>query len=132
MQNRKIAIIGQDKKSIRDLQEILSGGGYIPIPVSDSILAVDTVIQKKPDVILVDLRMSRKNTFEHTGAINRVFETRQIPIIAVSNSFNEEYSFLLDLCGIKKCIKKPFLPLDVIWAIENEITEAKATINNKN
>jgi hypothetical protein len=29
----------------------------------------------------------------------------------------------MDFCGIKRWIKKPFLPLDVIWAVENEIEE---------
>jgi len=29
----------------------------------------------------------------------------------------------MDFCGIKRWIKKPFLPLDVIWAVENEMEE---------
>ena len=120
MKNIKVAVIDHDKKSLRELEEILAGGGYTPILVNDASLAVNTVIQRKPDLILMDLKIPRKNGFEITRVINQVSETREVPIIAMSESFKDEFNGLLYLCGIKRCIKKPFLPLDVIWAVENE------------
>jgi response regulator RpfG family c-di-GMP phosphodiesterase len=71
----------------------------------------------------MELRMPHKNGFALSDAINRVFATKRIPIIAMSNLFKDEFKWLMDLCGIKRWIKKPFQPLDVIWAIENEIEE---------
>jgi hypothetical protein len=41
----------------------------------------------------------------------------------MSNIFKDEFKWLMDFCGIKRWIKKPFLPLDVIWAVENEMPE---------
>ena len=123
MQNRKAVIIDEDEKSLRELEAILVMGGYAPILVSNDYLAVDTVIRNKPDVIFMELRMSHKNGFELTDAINRALETRKIPIIAMSASFKDEFRWVLDFYGIKWFIKKPFQPLDVIWAIENEIID---------
>jgi DNA-binding response OmpR family regulator len=123
MKNRKIAIIDEDKKILGELEEILAMSGYTPVPVINPLLAVDTVIQNNPDVILMELRMPRKNGFELTDMINRVFATRKVPIIAMSESYRNEFRWLLDFCGIKRWIKKPFQPLDLIWAIENEIEE---------
>ena len=71
----------------------------------------------------MELKMPHKNGFALADAINRVFETKKIPIIAMSNIFKDEFKWLMDFCGIKRWIKKPFLPLDVIWAVENEIEE---------
>jgi DNA-binding response OmpR family regulator len=71
----------------------------------------------------MELKMPHKNGFALADAINRVFETKKIPIIAMSNLFEDEFKWLMDFCGIKRWIKKPFLPLDVIWAVENEIEE---------
>ena len=85
--------------------------------------AVDTVINNKPDVILMELKMPHRNGFALADAINRVFGTKKIPIIAMSNLFKDEFKWLMDFCGIKRWIKKPFLPLDVIWAVENEMEE---------
>ena len=123
MQNRKVAIIDDNQDSLRELDKILTMAGYITILVNDIFGAVDTVINNKPDVILMELKMPHKNGFALADAINRVFETEKIPIIAMSNLFEDEFKWLMDFCGIKRWIKKPFLPIDVIWAVENEIEE---------
>ena len=123
MQNRKVAIIDDNQESLRELEQILKMAGYTPVLVDDIFGNVDTVIENKPDVILMELKMPHKNGFALADAINRVFETKKIPIIAMSNLFKDEFKWLMDFCGIKRWIKKPFLPLDVIWAIENELEE---------
>ena len=123
MQNRKVAIIDDNQDSLRELEQILKMAGYTPVLVDDIFGNVDTVIENKPDVILMELKMPHKNGFALADAINRVFETKKIPIIAMSNLFKDEFKWLMDFCGIKRWIKKPFLPLDVIWAIENELEE---------
>ena len=125
MQNTKVAIIDDNKGSLRELEKILIMAGYTPILVNDVFGAVDTVVNNKPDVILMELRMPRKNGFALADAINRVFESKKIPIIAMSNIFKDEFKWLMDFCGIKRWIKKPILPLDVIWAIESVIEEEK-------
>ena len=123
MQNRTVAIIDDDQDSLKELENILTMAGYKTILVNDILAAVDTVIDNKPDVILMELRMPHKNGFALVDAINRVFGTKKIPIIAMSNMFKDEFKWLMDFCGIKRWIKKPFLPLDVIWAVENEMEE---------
>jgi len=123
MQNRTVAIIDDNQVSLRELEKILTMAGYTTILVNDILAAVDTVIDNKPDVILMELRMPHKNGFALVDAINRVFGTKKIPIIAMSNMFKDEFKWLMDFCGIKRWIKKPFLPLDVIWAVENEMEE---------
>jgi DNA-binding response OmpR family regulator len=85
--------------------------------------AVNTVFNNKPHVILMELKMPHKNGFALADAINRAFGMKKIPIIAMSNLFKNEFKWLMDFCGIKRWIKKPFLPLDVIWAVENEMEE---------
>ena len=123
MKSRKIAIIDEDKGMSDKLKEILNMGGYSSILINDPLLAVNSVIDNNPDVVLMELRMPQKNGFELTHEINRVFETKRMPVIAMSETFKNEFRWLLELCGIKRCIKKPFHPLDIIWAIENEIEE---------
>ena len=121
MGKRRVAIIDDDKKFLSKIEEILLMGGYVPIVANDAMLAVDAVSQSEPDVILMELRMPGKNGFELADAIHRVSETRRIPLIAMSDFFKQEFAWLLGLCDIKRWLIKPFQPLDVIWAIENEI-----------
>jgi len=63
MQNRKVAIIDDNQDSLRELEEILRMAGYTPVLVDDILGAVDTAIENKPDVILMELKMPHKNGF---------------------------------------------------------------------
>lgn len=121
MQNRKVVVIDDDKKFLGEIEEILLTGGYVPVVINDAHAAVDAVVRSQPDVVLLELKMPGKNGFELTHAINQVCETRRIPFIAMSDFFKAEFNWLLDLCDIKRWLIKPIKPLDVIWAIENEI-----------
>jgi len=123
MWNRKIAVIDTDKKFTSKIEAIALMVGYVPLVVNDALSAVDTVVRSKPDVILLGLRMPDKNGFELAVAIDHALGTREIPIIAVSDFFNQEFVWLMELCGIKKWFKKPCQPLDFIWAIESGIEE---------
>ena len=123
MQNRIVAIIDDNQDSLRELEKILKMAGYTPVLVDDILGNVDKVLNNKPDVILMELKMPHKNGFALADAVNRVFGTKEIPIIAMSNIFKDEFKWLMDFSGIKRWIKKPFLPLDVIWAVENEMPE---------
>ncbi|MBN1870594.1 MAG: response regulator [Candidatus Omnitrophica bacterium] len=123
MKNKKIAIIDEDIKIVRNLEGIISAIGHDPVVVNDSLLAVETVVQKRPDVILMELSMPRKNGFELADEMNHALDTAKIPIIAMSRFFKVEFRFLLNLCGIHRYLRKPFFPLEVIWAIENVIEE---------
>jgi len=98
-------------------------GGYVPVVVTNAHLAVDTVVWSKPDVILLELSMPGKNGFKLNEELSRVSQDKKIPLIAMSDFFTEEFTWLLELCGIKRFLKKPFQPLDLIWAIENELEE---------
>jgi DNA-binding response OmpR family regulator len=124
MQNRKVAIIDDNQDSLREFNKILKMAGYTPVLVNNVWKVTDKVIKNKPDVILMELRMSHANGFALADMINRAFGTKKIPIIAMSNLFKDEFKWLMDFCGIKRWIKKPVQPLDLIWAIENEIEQS--------
>ena len=128
MKNRTIAIIDEDKKCLGELEEVLAASGYTPVLIQDTRLALNIISHRGPDVILLELKMSRKNGFEIAHEINRVFESKRIPMIAMSESFKDEFGFLLNLCGINRCLKKPLNPMNVIWEIESA-TRQREKIN---
>lgn len=119
MRNRKIVIIDNDKKSLGNLEEILVSGVYDRIVVCDARLAVDTVVQRRPDLIFLELKMPHKTGFEIADEINRVFETKKVPIIGMSELYKDEFGFLLKFCGIEGYLQKPFNRLDVLTQIED-------------
>jgi len=124
MQNRIVAVIGDDKKFLNEIEKILLMSDYLPVSFNNAFSAVDVVVQSKPDVVLLELSMPGRNGFELIDLINRVFGKRRIPLIVMSDFFKDGFDWLLDSCGIKRWLKKPFQPLDLIWAIENGVEES--------
>ena len=118
MANKKVMIVDDDTEFLEELNEMMSMGGYEMIPVNDSTTAVDIAAREKPDLIILDLKMPGKSGFQLAEEIRRFPELEKIPIIAMSAFFKDEYTLLLNIFGIKKCLKKPFNPLEVITAVE--------------
>ncbi len=116
--NTRVVVVDDDKEFLEELQEILQASGYDLVVVNNSRFALSKIVESKPDVVLLDLKMPGKNGFELATEMNRAFETEEIPVIVMTAYFKDEYKMLMDLCGVKRCLKKPFYPLDVISAIE--------------
>ncbi|MDD4938963.1 MAG: response regulator [Candidatus Omnitrophica bacterium] len=121
---RKVMVIDDDKEFLQELRETLSLSGYELIAVNDASNAVEMVHATKPDVILLDLKMPQKSGFQIADELRHLSEVSNIPIIAMSAYLKDDYSPLLNICGIKECLRKPFNPLDVIAKIE-EVLAAK-------
>lgn len=120
MDKKKILIVDDDKEFLEELREMLAVTGYEVTSVGDSIAAVKAARIVKPDVILLDLRMKAMSGFEVADRLKGFPETAVIPVIAMTGFYTlKEHAWLMNFCGIKRCIRKPFNPLDVIAEIEN-------------
>lgn len=118
MANPKVMIVDDNKKFLEELEDTLTSSGYETIVTADPQAVLPIVSAEKPHVILLDLKMPGKSGFQVAHDLRHVPEIMHIPIIAMTASFNYGYQTLLDMCDIKKCLKKPFTPLEVITEIE--------------
>jgi DNA-binding response OmpR family regulator len=118
MANSKVMIVDDNKKFLEELEDTLTSSGYETIVTADPQAVLPLVSAEKPQVILLDLKMPGKSGFQVAHDLRHVPEIMHIPIIAMTASFNYGYQTLLDMCDIKKCLKKPFTPLEVITEIE--------------
>ena len=121
--NKKVMIIDDDKELLSELKESLAANGYDITTVDNTQSAVEMAFQSQPDVILVDLKMPGKSGFELANEMKRMPRLDNASVIAMSAFFREDFRSLLNLCGITKCIKKPFSVSDVISAIEDKVNK---------
>lgn len=118
MANKKVMIVDDDKEFLEELEETLAMSGYDMIATEDPDSVVSIASDEKPLVILLDLKMPGKSGFQLAHELRNFPGLRQIPVIAMTGFFKDEYLPFMDICGIKRCLKKPFNPLDVIAEIE--------------
>jgi len=119
MLSKKIIMIGKNNDSLAELSSILIVIGYDLIVLNSNHSILNIIIQEKPYAILVELEFTRKEGFQLIDALNQTGKTESVPIIALVDLFKEELKPLLQSYGIDSYLKKPFKPLDVIWAVEN-------------
>ncbi|MDD5409236.1 MAG: response regulator [Candidatus Omnitrophica bacterium] len=124
MTEKKVMLVDDNKEFLEELEETLNLSGYKTISVNDANLALDAVVKSCPDVVVVDLKMPSKTGFQLADELRRIPGFDRIPIIAMSGFFKEDYGPLMNICGIRKCIKKPFNPLDMISEIEEALNNA--------
>ena len=120
--NKKVMIIDDDRELLNELQEALGDSGYDITAIDNTKSALGMAVLNQPDVILMDLKMPGKSGFELADEIKRMSRLDRIPVIAMSSFFREDFQSLMRLCGIKRCLKKPFPLSDVISAIEDVVS----------
>ncbi len=118
MVNRKVMIVDDDKEFLDELEETLALSGYDMVVAKDPFSALSIASQEKSQVILMDLKMPNKSGFQLAHEIRSFPGLQQVPIIAMTGFLRDGYESLMEMCGIKRCLKKPFNPLDVIAEIE--------------
>lgn len=123
MSKKKVMVIDDDREFLEELCELLVLSGYEMVSVNDPAAALQIALSEKPQVILIDLKMPGKSGFQLAEEFRGLAQLDQVSLIAMSAFFKEEYKPLLNICGIKRCLKKPFHPLEVITEIEAALAE---------
>jgi len=119
MEGKKILIVDDDPEFTEELKELLSLSGYEAVVVNDSTQAFNVACTFKPDVIVLDIKMSEMDGFKVLEKLKESSDTTNIQVIAMTGYFTkEEHSRLMSMCGMDNCLKKPFNPLDLIARIE--------------
>lgn len=86
MNDKKILVV-EDDGVLRDvLIEKLKVAGYFPLGAEDGEVAIKKIKEEKPDMILLDILMPKKDGMEVLEDMNKDNEMKNIPVIVISNS----------------------------------------------
>lgn len=115
---KKILVVDDDKSFLEELTEFLCLCGYDAMAMNSAFEALKTLVEVRPDLVLLDLKMPAKSGFQLAGEIRAIPEFSKVPILAMSAFVQEETAPFLSVCGINKYIKKPFSPARLVEEIE--------------
>jgi len=114
-----IMIVDDNVELLEELENLLKLGGYDVIAISDGTKVLEVAINSKPDLILLDLKMSPKSGFQIADETRNSPLLKNVPVIAMTGFFTEkQHLLMMKLCGIRTSILKPFRPLNLITKIE--------------
>ncbi|MGL5353844.1 MAG: response regulator transcription factor [Clostridium sp.] len=107
----KILIADDNKQITSILEEYSKNEGYIPLVAFDGDDAINKFNFEKPDIVLLDVMMPKKDGFEVCRTIRKV---SNVPIIMVT-ARGEDFEKIMGLdIGADDYIVKPFSPSEVM------------------
>ena len=117
-----ICIIDDNKEICELIRITLETRDYKVIEAYDGEKGLNLVKKKRPDLIILDLKLPKMNGYEVLNHLQNSAECRNIPVIVLtvltkgSRKSDEEWGKSM---GVEDFITKPFNPLDILKRVRN-------------
>jgi CheY-like chemotaxis protein len=128
----KILLI-EDKEYLRQsLLTMLMAEGYEVVGAEDGSIGVDLALTEAPDLVICDLKMPRLNGDQVLNILRHEPATQTLPFICISSD-----EWLLAPTSVRDLdsdsfLQKPFSRLDLLIAIEQQLSHKLAAAQNQN
>ena len=116
----KKILIAEDDPTIRRLVvECLGRRGHEMIEAADGVQACMAAEMNKPDLILLDLLLPRRDGYTVLLFLRSRPETRDVPVFLLSGEPPEEQGEVARALGADGYLPKPFTPSTLTLAVES-------------
>jgi chemotaxis family two-component system response regulator PixG len=112
------------------MQKILEEAGYQFIGIQDSIKALPTLIETKPDLIFLDLIMPIANGYEICTQIRRVSWLKETPVIILTGNDGIVDRVRAKMVGSSDFLSKPVNAEKVLAAVKKHLEPSSSEPQN--
>ena len=115
----KTILMADDEEDLRMLlQMTLNDPGYLLLEASDGAVAWELIQTKRPDLVILDWMMPKKNGKEVAHAMKNDPTTKDIPIIMLTARHRMEDCQQGEELGTYAYLVKPFSPLQLLEKVQ--------------
>ena len=119
LMGKRVLVIDDEPAIHRLLQIILEHEGFQILGMEERMEARRTVVQGKPDVIILDIMMPEVDGFEILKMLKEDAETRDIPILILTVRILREDREKAMALGADLYMTKPFDPSELVDAVRS-------------
>ena len=131
--DKKTVLVVDDEQSIRELLVFnLQKEGYDTLEAEDGVVAVDLAIEKKPDLIMLDVMLPKLDGISVCKKIRYALNISNIPIIMISAKDEESDKIVGLEMGADDYITKPFQIREVMARVKANLRKAELNTNYEN
>ena len=110
MSSKTILIVDDSPTDLMLMQSALEGRGYILLTAGDGEQALQMVMEQKPDLVLLDVILPKKNGFQVCRQLKTALETKATKIIMVTSKNQDSDRFWGMRQGADEFLTKPCSP----------------------
>lgn len=114
-------LICDDEPSLRELIRISLDGPYRFVEADDGEESLEIARSIRPDVVILDMMMPRRNGLEVLSALRKDKELSEIPVIVLTAQPGTRENALRE--GADIVMVKPFEPEQIAAAVEEVLAE---------
>lgn len=119
-----VLIVDDDAEIVRGVSLRLAAAGYRMLTASDAESGIATAVANQPDVIVLDVRLPRRNGLSALSDLKSRPETKQIPVVMLSASVVDQQA-ALDT-GARFFLRKPYRGDVLVQAVRTALTTSDA------
>ncbi len=105
---RKVLVVDDSATDLKNLEQIVSAGGYQVITATSGDEAVAKAKSERPDAVMMDVIMDGMNGFQACRKITNDPDTKNIPVILVSSKGEKTDKIWGAEQGAKGYVTKPY------------------------
>ena len=104
----KVMVVDDAYSELKLMESILLGAGHQVVTLIDGEALEDKVTSERPDVLLLDIVMPKRNGYELLRSLKRNAQTRTTPVVLVSSKNQESDRAWGKRQGADDYLAKPF------------------------
>ena len=113
----KILVVDDEEDVVTFIKRALTMEGMEVVTAFDGLSALDTALEKEPDLIILDIMMPIMNGYEVCARLRLEDKTKNIPIILLSSAYTTDTVRQAKVAGGSGYVAKPFTPAELVSEI---------------
>jgi DNA-binding response OmpR family regulator len=125
-----VLMVEDDREIVRGASLRLQAAGYRMLTAGDAETGIATAVMNHPDVIVLDVRLPRRDGLSALSDLKRRPETKNIPIVMLSASVVDQQA-ALD-AGARFFLRKPYCGDTLVQAVRTALptNDAQGSISD--
>jgi two-component system cell cycle response regulator DivK len=116
-----ILIVEDNERNLKLVRDVLQVKGYTTIEAGSAEDGIKLALEKKPDLVLMDIHLPGMNGIEALGVLRANPETAAIPVIAVTASVMQQDRKLITEAGFDAYVGKPINLKEFLDAVRHAL-----------
>jgi twitching motility two-component system response regulator PilH len=116
--SKKVLIVDDSQAEVHLMQSMLQQGGFHSVGISDSTKIEEAIDDERPNVILLDVVMPRRNGFQACRDLKSQLTYSNIPVILVTSKTTPSDRYWGEQQGANGYVAKPFTPDELLNAVK--------------
>ncbi len=122
LKHSSVMIVDDEPVNVKILKKYLTGAGYENfITTSDSTEALPLIVDRQPDVILLDVMMPDVNGLEILEAIRSKLDMQHTPVLILTAASDKDTKMTALMLGATDFLPKPVDPSELALRVRNAL-----------